>query len=156
MNSGIAATGATPALRPGAASSAALRKERSEKQAPAVAHEDRGGPRVVEEEPQGSADEGRDGERQRRRAAGRERRQEERPGDGGNAGREAVDVVEQVERVRDADDPDERQQAVDRRDPVMWRRGHQEHDDRRNDRLDDELGRRSEVQHIVDAHRERT
>ena len=125
-------------------------QERSEKEGPAVSHEDRGGPRVVEEKSQGSADEGRDRECQRHRASGGECRKEERPCDGGNAGRETVDVIEQVEGVGDADDPDERQQAVHRRNSGDVGRGHQEHDDRRNDGLDNELGRRSEAEHIVD------
>ena len=69
--------------------------------------------------------------------------------DGGDPGRQAVDVVEQVERVGDPDDPDEREESVERRKARDVGGRQEEHDHRRDDGLNNELGRRAEAQHVV-------
>ena len=88
-----------------------------------------------------------------RAAAGGAGQQIDEQRDAGNqrdAAAETVHVVDEIEGVRQTDDPHERQQHVERRrrhpiEPVV-----EEHEDRRDDDLGDQLRGRLQRQHIVD------
>jgi hypothetical protein len=75
--------------------------------------------------------------------------EEERAGQGRDAGRQAVDVVEQVDRVGDADDPHEAEREIEGRDAGDAQDREQRQEDRRRPHLQHELGGRTERRQIV-------
>ena len=124
-------------------------EEESEKEAAAVAHEDRCRLEVVNEEPERRTHEGRDEHYEGCRSDVPQHAEIKEPGDGRDSCGESVDVVEQVECIRNAHDPGQRDRHVDDgHTGQVERRGPDDERDRYH-QLNTQLQHRSELPHVV-------